>query len=939
MSTFSARKFMYRLVAAAALVSLTAAGSTLVRAADDDVPQNVRDAIETVLKDKVKSLSEEKDSSGVGYKRGTYSKIFHRIDDSTYAVAFTQDTIEPAPDNASAELKTERFEFTIKKDASGAWKIAKQDLKDSFIGLYEPYVSRAQIYKFDTLSFDKEGLKVSASHGYAFAEKLLDKTVAWRVFADDLKFDYLPPADATNMNYYQALATKLAREHPEDIVFKPEWAQISCDPVTCDGFAKAVFGGLTRLSGDEVTALAKSGSGPAARMLKDRGDAGDKADKELKDNPFGYFRRLPDPDRRRWRFLFKRDGFKEHYSWVTYDNFAPWQVLVGASTYGNIYGYYSQDIREAKLDPHVLEERDDLNARDYELEGLDGTVSLGLDDPTAMSGDITYTIHIKRQITVLPFFIAHIQFGEANKATTSPKLFINALEDDKGNDLTWTRLGSMGGLIYFPKPVEAGTVMKLRLQFLNYNAIYQLNPSFFGMSRSGWLPFVRFTDQIKNFALTTKVLSKYTLLGIGQRVSESVDGDVRTERWVSPSPVTFPTLIFGRYISDNAGKYQAKKLDGTVIPVNVYVDTVSTNQTRDTIRSEREYRDEVAARNAGARGIRPKQLRAVATDASVALNIYTKLYDVDYPFAKLDLVLDPLGFLYGQSPSSLVYLGWGVFRGEGEIIDYTSRSASQLSKFNKDVVAHETAHQWWGSLVSNANQRNYWFVESMAELSSAIYVEKVYGRKKYDEKVADWRKNVLDNDPLSTVQNSYELYPGDTGFGAIQANIYNKGPYAFHIFRETFGDKKFYQLLKTMAQKFAHKEIVTQDIEDVMEEVVGGNMDWFFDQWIRGVGIPQYAIFWTKRQNEKGQWIVEGTVKQRVVFGKDKTLLKGVYYRGVAPLTFVDANGKEYKSPSKLLVQGPETPFRVIIGIDPLKVYFNKDNEILALDELVNQNW
>ncbi len=321
----------------------------------------------------------------------------------------------------------------------------------------------------------------------------------------------------------------------------------------------------------------------------------------------------------------------------------------------------------------------------------------------------------------------------------------------------------------------------------------------------------------------------------------------------------------------------------------------------------------------------------------MALNLYKETYGVDYPFAKLDLVADPLGSFYGQAPASLIYLGFGVFRGEGTVAMDFGGGAS-ISKFNKDVVAHEVGHQWWGGLVTNANFRNYWFVETMAEVSSAIYVEETQGKKSYLEKVEGWRKVILDNDPLSSVQNGYTTWAGD-GFRASVANIYNKGPYAFHVFRSTFGDAKFKELLKALAQELQHQEIVTRQMQDVMERVVGGNMNWFFDQWIRGVGIPQYAIFWKKRQNEQGKWIVEGSIKQRVVMGDEKIELKGVYYRGVAPLTFIDLDGKEVKSARPMLVQGAETPFKLIVADEPEQVYFNKDGEILAEDLLINQSW
>jgi hypothetical protein len=59
----------------------------------------------------------------------------------------------------------------------------------------------------------------------------------------------------------------------------------------------------------------------------------------------------------------------------------------------------------------------------------------------------------------------------------------------------------------------------------------------------------------------------------------------------------------------------------------------------------------------------------------------------------------------------------------------------------------------------------------------------------------------------------------------------------------------------------------------------------------------------------------------------------------MAPLTFVTAEGKELKSKGMILVQGPETPFRVTVAEEPAQVLFNKDGEILADDTLINRSW
>ena len=943
------RRLIKLSVTACALVAVLAiVAAAPARAAEDPVPYLDREAIEGLLKAKVAELANAKDKDGIGYKRGTYSKSFRKVDASTYLVSFHEATVEEKTQESTDQVKTERYELTVSKGSDKKWTITKQELKDTFVGLYRGYFGGEWVYKFDALHFEKEGLKVSATNGWIYGSRRLGEPTGFAVFADDLKFAYTPPADTAGTSHYSALIKKIAKDHPDDLVFKPQRLGIRCDAKTCAEFMTSVFSGLQKVGVPEGggSGGGASPTGAQARMLRRLKEATDEDKKDRRDNPVTGFARVDDPDNRYWWFTFKRDSATEHYAGLRYDNLEPWQMSFFATDYDQIFAYYSEDTRNKGIDPLLLEERGDQEARDYDLIGLKGTVDLGLEDPAAYSGDISFKIKIKRELRTLPFFIARVRFPGEKEAEKSPKLFINSVQDGDGNELTWSRFSSFGGLAVLPKTAQAGDVITVRVQFLNYDAIYSLNPSFFGLSRGGWLPFVRFGDFIDEFDLTTRVSEKYEILGVAKKESETIKDGIRVTRWTSPSPVTFPTVIFGDYISDDAGKYKATKTDGTVIPVRVYVDRGTLGGLNQNFQKIEDVKDTVSRLGEGARDIRGKQLQAIATQASVALDLYKEIYGVDYPFAKLDLVADPAGSFYGQAPASLIYLGFGVFRGEGEVasaqaIELSTRGGADLTKFNKDVVAHETAHQWWGGLVTNANDRNYWFVETMAEVSAGLYVEQTQGKKRYLAKVADWRKVILDNDPVSSVQNGYTTWAGDAGdrLRPSVANIYNKGPYAFHMFRSTFGDEKFFALLKALAHDLQHKEIVTREIQDVMEKVVGGNMDWFFDQWIRGVGTPQYAIFWTKRKNEQGKWVVEGSIKQRVVMGEDKTELKGVYYRGVAPLTFIDLNGKEVKSAKPMLVQGPETPLRVIVAEEPAQVFFNKDGEILAEDLLINQSW
>jgi len=144
------------------------------------------------------------------------------------------------------------------------------------------------------------------------------------------------------------------------------------------------------------------------------------------------------------------------------------------------------------------------------------------------------------------------------------------------------------------------------------------------------------------------------------------------------------------------------------------------------------------------------------------------------------------------------------------------------------------------------------------------------------------------------------------------------------------------------------REIVSRDIQTVSEKALGGvdengnpynvDLEWFFDQWLRGSGLPQYRMVYETRQAEDGSYIVEGTIHQRVVVGNSRafSVVEDKFYRGFVDLSVVAKKGEFQK---RLVVQGPETTFRLSVPDKPLEVFLNKDGEILAHEVKINQAW
>jgi hypothetical protein len=112
-------------------------------------------------------------------------------------------------------------------------------------------------------------------------------------------------------------------------------------------------------------------------------------------------------------------------------------------------------------------------------------------------------------------------------------------------------------------------------------------------------------------------------------------------------------------------------------------------------------------------------------------------------------------------------------------------------------------------------------------------------------------------------------------------------------------------------------------------------MDFFFDQWLRGVGQPEYTFTYGVRQTEDGKFLVEGKVDQRVLLGRTKDVLEGKYFTAIVPVIVTGKDGKEYRVPLK--IQGASTPFRIPMKDRPKDVHFNKYGESLAYDVIVKK--
>ena len=298
---------------AVVLLSLILALPPIV-AATDDIPRDVRDAIESVLQQRVADLLKEKDAEGVQIKRGAYSRAFKKIDDSTYEVGFNQDTVQKYHVDRD-QMKVERYVYTVKK-TNGKWAIADQKLADTYEKLYRPFFGGG-FRHFDKFSFEKEGIKVTATNGDIYAYSRKGEPVGFRLVANDLAYNYVPPADAgfygSAVSHEGLVLKEIAKKNPQDVNFDPLWLRLTCDPNTCKQIYDTAFQGLAAPPSEGAGGGGGGGGGADSKLRAIYDDELRDSKKDDRDYPFSGFFPDRDPEQRTWRLFFKRDGVKDQF--------------------------------------------------------------------------------------------------------------------------------------------------------------------------------------------------------------------------------------------------------------------------------------------------------------------------------------------------------------------------------------------------------------------------------------------------------------------------------------------------------------------------------------------------------------------------------------------------------------------------------------------------
>lgn len=190
----------------------------------------------------------------------------------------------------------------------------------------------------------------------------------------------------------------------------------------------------------------------------------------------------------------------------------------------------------------------------------------------------------------------------------------------------------------------------------------------------------------------------------------------------------------------------------------------------------------------------------------------------------------------------------------------SSRQFESGREITEERLQREAAMQWWGLTVGLKSFDDAWLSQGLAEYSAFALRESTMDGAKLDALRRELvEKSLTFEQTASLVRAPANL---DDQSVAYQYIMYAKGAMVFKLLRDTLGDQKFDQLLRTYLQENRGKNVSIDDFEKLVSRVAGQNMRYFFARWVEGTGVPEFTADYLIIRTRGGKFVARGTVKQ-----------------------------------------------------------------------------
>lgn len=243
--------------------------------------------------------------------------------------------------------------------------------------------------------------------------------------------------------------------------------------------------------------------------------------------------------------------------------------------------------------------------------------------------------------------------------------------------------------------------------------------------------------------------------------------------------------------------------------------------------------------------------------AKKAVDYLSKIFDIDYPLPKLDLLAVPQ---FGANAME----NWGLVMFRSTALLYHPEKSSSLYKQKVSyVVSHEIAHSWFGNYCTMDWWSNLWLNESFATYVGWLCVENIHPEwDVFTDFVSGSVQTALD---LDSLKNSHpievQVYYANEIDEIFDAISYLKGGSIVRMVAESIGVELFLKGVSNYLKKYPFGNAKSDDLWDSISEVSNIDITRLVEPWIRSIGYPSLKV--EKNDNEtikitQQRFLIEG---------------------------------------------------------------------------------
>ncbi|HET8859601.1 M1 family aminopeptidase [Marivirga sp.] len=248
----------------------------------------------------------------------------------------------------------------------------------------------------------------------------------------------------------------------------------------------------------------------------------------------------------------------------------------------------------------------------------------------------------------------------------------------------------------------------------------------------------------------------------------------------------------------------------------------------------------------------------IHADALKFLEDYTQ---IPYPFQKFDFIAIP-GFQYG----GMEHVGAIDYKASTLFLDEGATKSEEISRMN--LIAHETAHMWFGDLVTMDWFDDVWMKEVFANFMADKANANIIGDSNFELKfLLSHFPSAYSVDRTRGANPIRQELDNLQDAGSLYGNIiYHKAPIMMKQLERLIGEEPFKKGIRTYLETYAFENATWPQLIEILDEETDSDLKSWNQVWVNEAGRTQFDY----KTTQDGGYINAITISQRDPSGQNR---------------------------------------------------------------------